>query len=80
VALIIGGVWMYFRNRSKEPALTTESPAAVAEPVADDTSESLMDAILALDDQYQAGEIPEEAYHQRRDELKQRLQAVMGKE
>ena len=33
-----------------------------------------MDAIIALDDQYQAGELPEDAYRQRRAELKERLQ------
>jgi hypothetical protein len=32
-----------------------------------------MDAIIALDDMYQAGELPEEAYRERRAELKARL-------
>lgn len=80
LVLIIGGVWMYFRNRqpgvSFAPGATTES----ADDGVGETSDSLMDAILALDDQYQAGEIPEEAYRLRRDELKQRLQASLGKE
>jgi hypothetical protein len=35
--------------------------------------EALMDAIIALDDMYQAGELPEEAYRERRAELKEKL-------
>jgi len=33
----------------------------------------VIDAIIALDDLYQRGELPEEAYLQRRAELKSRL-------
>jgi hypothetical protein len=36
-----------------------------------------MDAILALDDLYQAGKLPEEAYRQRRAELKARLKEIV---
>ena len=32
-----------------------------------------MDAIIALDDQYHAGNLPEEAYLERRAELKEKL-------
>ncbi|HLE13828.1 MAG TPA: hypothetical protein VI776_03695, partial [Anaerolineales bacterium] len=39
----------------------------------DQDADTLLDAILALDDQYQAGELPEEAYRQRRAELKAML-------
>jgi hypothetical protein len=35
--------------------------------------ESLMDAIIALDDLHRAGKIPDEAYQQRRNELKDAL-------
>ena len=38
-----------------------------------ESSETVMDAILALDDLYQAGELPEDAYRQRRAELKARF-------
>jgi hypothetical protein len=38
-----------------------------------------MDAILALDDLYQEGKLPEEAYLQRRSELKARLERELGK-
>ncbi len=37
-----------------------------------------MDAIIALDDLYQAGKLPEAAYHERRAELKARLAELIG--
>jgi len=37
-----------------------------------------MDAIIALDDQYQAGHLPESAYLERRAKLKQRLSELMN--
>jgi hypothetical protein len=36
-----------------------------------------MDAMIALDDQFKAGELPREAYEKRRMELKERLKGVM---
>jgi hypothetical protein len=36
-----------------------------------------MDAILALDDQYQSGELPDAAYQQRRAELKEQLREAL---
>ena len=76
VVLVMVGLWLYQRNKKttapldegEEEALTADEPAS-----AEDT-EALMDAIIALDDQYQAGELPEDAYLQRRAELKERLQ------
>ena len=41
-----------------------------------ETSEEVMDAIIALDDLYRAKKIPEEAYHKRREELKERLKEL----
>jgi hypothetical protein len=35
-----------------------------------------LDAIVALDDLYQAGELPETAYQQRRADLKERLRKI----
>ena len=35
-----------------------------------DDPEALMDAMIVLDDLYKAGELPEDAYQQRRAELK----------
>ena len=39
-----------------------------------------MDAILALDDLYKEGQLPEEAYNQRRAELKERLKVILEQE
>ena len=44
-----------------------------------DDPDTLMDAIIALDDLYKAGELPEAAYQQRRAELKEKLNQVVGK-
>ena len=41
-----------------------------------DDSETAMDAILALDDLYKEGQLPEEAYLKRRAELKAHLQGA----
>lgn len=74
VALIAVGVWL-FRQRAAVkladgPDEEEESPA--------DTEESLLDAILALDDLHQAGKLPDNAYTQRRADLKDRLRVVHG--
>ena len=75
LVLVGAGVWLFARNRSLrgeeiEPDQTMESL-----PISDagQDAETLLDAILALDDQYQAGELPEEAYRQRRAALKAML-------
>ena len=75
VALIVTGVWLFRRNRAERTGIEAAEeldedflPGEAAED-----PETLLDAILALDDQYQAGELPEEAYRQRRAELKARL-------
>ena len=52
------------RNQQQEDALG-EDP------------ENIMDAMIALDDQYKAGEIPKEAYEKRRMELKERLKGIL---
>lgn len=73
VALILVGAWLF--NRNRQPAVET-SPAATA-PAALQSAETIMDAILALDDLYQEGKLPEEAYIQRRSELKQQLKDLI---
>ena len=80
VVLIGTGIFLWQRNRSDNGEwddvdaneLDAESPA-VAE-----TQGELMDAIIALDDLFKAGDLPEEAYLKRRAELKARLQGVVG--
>lgn len=61
LALIFAGVWMYLREKNE-----IEDD--------DDDTESILDAIIALDDLHKDGKISDEAYQNRRDELKSKLQ------
>jgi len=78
LALILGGVWVYWRGRNRydEPEPETDSPAMPG--VSAETAEELMDAILALDDLHHSGQIPDDAYLTRRNELKVQLKQVLG--
>ena len=81
VAVLIGGVvllaalggagWFILRQRK---APVTVDP--YQENLSNEKPEDVMDAIIALDDLYQAGKLPKEAYEQRRAELKARLAAL----
>jgi len=69
VALILAGIWLYLRDRNAEgDEFEGEEPENGFE-----TSEDVMDAIIALDDLHRAGKIPDEAYRARRAELKEQL-------
>ena len=46
----------------------------------EESSDALLDAIVALDDLFQAGKLPEKAYQERRADLKARLVQVMDNE
>ncbi|MGE5249577.1 MAG: hypothetical protein ACM3QS_05130, partial [Bacteroidota bacterium] len=72
LALIGLGVWMYLRERNLRAA---ESMAGEAGGEFED-AESVMDAIIALDDLHRAKKIPDEAYQVRRAELKERLKRL----
>jgi mono/diheme cytochrome c family protein len=78
-ALILAGGWLYLRTRNGKPAGNgqdmDEEHFADGE---DEDVDMLLDAILALDDQYKAGELPEEAYLKRRAELKAQIKVKMG--
>ena len=79
LVLILIGIWLW--RREKNSKLVTEiadDESDEDEPADDlDDADSLMDAIIALDDQYKSGQISQEAYQQRRAELKSRLQQRM---
>lgn len=62
-ALIIAGVWMYLGNKSHENNEDDQS----------EDSESVLDAIIALDDLHKDGKISDDAYHTRRAELKGKI-------
>ncbi|NMC14202.1 MAG: c-type cytochrome [Chloroflexi bacterium] len=73
LSLALSGFWLFWHNRKQR---IIDKVGQHNRPL--ETSETLMDAILALDDLYQAGELPEEAYHSRRQQLKERLKTVMS--
>jgi mono/diheme cytochrome c family protein len=78
VALIIAGVVLFLRNRGRMAPQDEQGASAIpAAPVSED-AETIMDAILALDDLYKEGKLPDDAYHQRRAELKSRLKELLG--
>lgn len=68
IVLIIAGAWLYIRDQKKRD----EEAEDEGESEYEDT-ESVMDAIIALDDLHRAGKISDEAYKQRRNELKNEL-------
>ncbi len=83
LALIGAGVWFYRRNQvgpEVELAGQAEVERAILSDTLPDDPDTLMDAIIALDDLYQAGDLPEAAYRQRRAELKNRLAELVGDE
>jgi mono/diheme cytochrome c family protein len=71
IAFIIVGVWLYLRDRKQ--ILNPEVDEEIEEVAVYETAEEIMDAIIVLDDQFRAGNITQEAYQKRRDELKEKL-------
>lgn len=71
VVLGVLGFWYWRRTRPRpETSAPTEPEDAVA----------ILDAIIALDDLYRAGELSEEVYRARREELKARLRNLQSRE
>lgn len=79
LVLIVVGLLLYRRQKSIEEQIEEEEEFIEAEENGDvdEDPQALMDAIIALDDLYQAGDLPEDAYMRRRNALKERLQALM---
>jgi hypothetical protein len=72
VVLIVAGIILYRRNQLGQAEV--EEDLEDSELIEEEQDrDSLVDAIIALDDQFQAGELPEEAYRTRRAELKRKL-------
>mgnify|MGYP007051343825 len=67
-AVLIGaGLWLYRRNAAEEDEELLEAEAAEEGAVEDmDDPQVVMDAIIALDDLYKEGDLPEDAYRARR--------------
>lgn len=81
VALIAAGGWFYLRSRNGR-ADHQDDDIEASSPTIDggENVDTLLDAILALDDQYKAGEIPQDAYLKRREELKASIKDVLKEE
>jgi hypothetical protein len=71
--LILAGVWMFLRDRGKPDDDFEDDEGSEDEF---ESAEDVMDAIIALDDLHRAKKIPDEAYQQRRTELKERLKEL----
>lgn len=76
VVLLASGIWLYSKNRSENERTGPVEPVEGA-GASYESREATMDAILALDDLYQEGKLPEEAYQKRRAELKDRLKDML---
>jgi len=76
VVLIITGFWLYRKNNNSGKASLTIEPADSPDAPFE-SREAVMDAILAVDDLFQEGKLPEEAYLKRRMELKDRLKDMV---
>ena len=68
-------LWVSRQRKANQPAAEEAGESQEA-----DSTESLMDAIIALDDLYREGKLPEEAYQTRRAELKARLAKLQAAE
>ncbi len=71
------GVYLYLRDRARSRGEEEENEDEVEEDALGDNCDSMMDAIITLDDQYKAGGIPQEVYEKRRVELKERLKKLV---
>jgi len=73
IGLVLAGAWIYLRDRNrKEEEDDVEDGADEFE-----SSEDVMDAIIALDDLHRARKISDDAYQKRRAELKEILKGKM---
>jgi mono/diheme cytochrome c family protein len=78
LTLILAGVFLYRRSRAVDVEVENESEDDHPQADSGESAETLMDAIIALDDLYQEGKLPESAYLERRAKLKERLSALMN--
>jgi mono/diheme cytochrome c family protein len=78
IALIAAGAWMYLRDRRRlEEEEDEEDEDEDDDEEEFESSEDVMDAIIALDDLYRAKKISDEAYQKRRAELKDILKEMI---
>jgi hypothetical protein len=77
VALIVVGLYVWWRNHQKDRSAQGKKIAAAPES---SQAKDLMDAIIALDDLHKVGELSEKEYQQRRAKLKERLREAVENE
>jgi hypothetical protein len=81
LVLIVAGGWLFWRERKHAGETEEEDDDDDDDDDLEDdkeaTQDEIMDAIVALDDQLKSGNISEEAYKQRRAELKAKLKASL---
>lgn len=78
VVLLVAGAWLFRRSRlASEDDEAAETEDELEDIALEENPDTIMDAILALDDLYKEGQLPEDAYLERRAELKARLQKIM---
>jgi hypothetical protein len=76
--LLIGlGIYLYLRDRARLLNEAEVDAEEIEQDALGEDRDSIMDAMITLDDQFKAGEIPREAYEKRRSELKERLKGVL---
>ncbi len=77
LTLILAGAWLYWRDTRKNKADILDEDETDEDEEDDDDeyddAESILDAIVAIDDLHRAGKISDEAYQKRRAELKSAL-------
>ena len=69
LALVGAGIWLWRQKKQDDVDEDEETEPLPGE----ESRESIMDAIITLDDRFQAGELAEDAYKARRAELKAKL-------
>ena len=77
ILLISLGIFLFLRDRKRLNKEIEIAEAPVEVDALGEDRDNIMDAVIALDDQFKAGEIPREAYEKRRMELKERLKGVI---
>jgi len=80
LVLIIAGGWLFWRERKRagDEDLDDDDDDEDGEDGDEaSTQDEIMDAILALDDQFKSGNISEQAYKERRAELKAKLKNLL---
>lgn len=70
VVLILAGAFFYWRDRQREQ---NDGDLAEEDDEEEMSEDDILDAIIALDDQFRAGNLSEDAYQERRAQLKAML-------